>query len=90
MTVRQLRKLLLGAAENPGTIPDVVARRIEAEARQSSLLDGFTFCLQPGAGPAPAALRPATANQIDQLLRSRATWPSAHGSGRPPRRSAAR
>src|SRR3954470_22852540 len=36
ITVRQLDKLLLGAAENPGTIPVVVGKRVEAEAHQSS------------------------------------------------------
>ena len=52
LTARQLEKLLLGAAENPGTIPEVVAKRVEAEARQSSILDGYTFCLQPKPGGA--------------------------------------
>ena len=35
LTVRQLRKLLLAAAENPGTIPEVVAKRVELETKQS-------------------------------------------------------
>src|SRR5262245_17607125 len=47
LTVRQLRKLLLAAAENPGTIPEVVAKRVELESKQSAILDGYTFCLQP-------------------------------------------
>jgi peptidyl-dipeptidase A len=66
VTVRQLRKLLLSAAENPGTIPDVVDKRVEAEARLAGVLDGYTFCLQskPGGGCA----RPGTANDIDNLL----------------------
>src|SRR4029079_1682195 len=68
VTARQLEKLLLGAAENPGTIPEVVNKRVEAEARQSSILDGYTFCLQPKPGAAPGAasgcLRTGTANQI--------------------------
>ncbi len=67
VTARQLRKLLLGAAESPGTIPEVVAKRVEAEARQSSILDGYTFCLQPSKGGACA--RPTTANEIDDVLR---------------------
>src|SRR3954468_200058 len=45
LTARQLRKLLLNAAESPGTIPEVVGRRIEAESRQSAIMDGYTFCL---------------------------------------------
>ncbi len=90
LTVRQLRKLLLTAAENPGTLPDVVARRLEAEALQSSVLDGFVFCLQPGAGPGARCLRPATANQIDQLLRTSVNlderarvWAASKEVGRP-------
>ena len=88
MTVRQLRKLLLNAAENPGTLPDVVARRLEAEALQSSILDGFAFACSRAPGPAPACLRPASANQIDQLLRTSANlderarvWAASQGGG---------
>jgi len=65
-TARQLQKLLLGAAESPGTIPDVVAQRVEAEARQSSLMDGYTFCSGPTKnGVCPS---PISANQIDNIL----------------------
>jgi peptidyl-dipeptidase A len=63
---RQLDRILLQAAEYPGTIPDVVAKRVEAESRQSSTLDGFTFCLERG--PAGCA-KPITANEIDDTLR---------------------
>jgi peptidyl-dipeptidase A len=66
LTARQLRKLLLAAAETPGTIPDVVARRVEAEARLAGVLDGYTFCLQPK--PGGGCLKPTTANGIDDLL----------------------
>jgi peptidyl-dipeptidase A len=69
LTARQLRKLLLAAAENPGTISEVVARRIEAEGRQSSVLDGYTFCLQPGARPGEPCRRVTSANDLDELLR---------------------
>jgi peptidyl-dipeptidase A len=65
-TARQLQKLLLGAAESPGTIPDVVARRVEAEAHQSSILDGYTFCTAPTKNGGCAS--PITANQIDNIL----------------------
>ncbi len=65
-TAHQLEKLLLGAAESPGTIPDVVAQRVAAEARQSSILDGYTFCSVPTKnGVCPS---PITANQIDNIL----------------------
>jgi peptidyl-dipeptidase A len=66
-TVRQLDKLLLAAADSPATIPEVVAKRIEAEAHQSEILDGYTFCLQ--SGPGNTCARPTSANEIDELLR---------------------
>jgi peptidyl-dipeptidase A len=66
LTVRQLRKLLLAAAENPGTIPEVVAKRVELEAKQSAILDGYTFCLQPKGA---ACAKPTTANDIDDVLK---------------------
>ncbi len=65
-TARQLQKLLLGAAESPGTIPEVVAKRVEAEARQSSILDGYTFCTVPTRNGVCSS--PITANQIDNIL----------------------
>ncbi|HET6281365.1 MAG TPA: M2 family metallopeptidase [Polyangia bacterium] len=67
LTARQLRRLALDAAENPGTLPDVVAARVEAESRQASTLDGYNFCLQPKGGGGCA--RPTTANEIDNILR---------------------
>ena len=66
LTVRQLRKLLLAAAENPGTIPEVVAKRVELESKQSAILDGYTFCLQPKGN---ACAKPITANDIDDILK---------------------
>jgi peptidyl-dipeptidase A len=66
LTVRQLRLLLLAAAETPGTIPDVVAKRVELEAKQSAILDGYTFCLQPKGA---ACAKPTTANDIDDILK---------------------
>jgi peptidyl-dipeptidase A len=88
VTARQLRKILLGAAESPGTIPDVVAQRIEAEAKQAGLQDGFTFCLQPASGGRCA--RPTTANEIDQILRKSTNlvereraWSASKEIGRP-------
>jgi peptidyl-dipeptidase A len=90
LTARQLHKLLLGAAESPGTIPDVVARRIEGESRQSAILDGYTFCLQPKPGPGGGCARPTTANEIDDILkRSRdlaerqKVWLASKEIGRP-------
>jgi peptidyl-dipeptidase A len=62
---RQFDKILLNAAESPGTIPDVVRARIEAEARLAATLDGFTFCLDK---PLPPCNTPVTPNDIDDVL----------------------
>ncbi|HEY2900540.1 MAG TPA: M2 family metallopeptidase, partial [Polyangia bacterium] len=67
LTARQLRRLLLAAAENPATIPEVVAKRVAAESKQAGLLDSYTFCLQPK--PGGGCARPTSANEIDNLLR---------------------
>jgi peptidyl-dipeptidase A len=90
VTARQLEKLLLSAAENPGTIPDVVNKRVEAEARQSSILDGYSFCLQPKPGTNAGCARTGTANQIDDILRKsrdlaerQRVWIASKEIGRP-------
>lgn len=63
-TVRQLEKILLRAAESPGTVPEVVKARTEAEARQSADQDGFTYVLKrPGQSD-----QTLTANDIDRIL----------------------
>ncbi|HEX3901767.1 MAG TPA: M2 family metallopeptidase [Polyangia bacterium] len=87
-TARQLEKLLLGAAESPGTIPEVVTARVEAEAHQSSIMDGYTFCAAPAKGGACA--RPTTANEIDEVLRKSRdlperlrVWTASKEIGRP-------
>src|SRR6185369_2786476 len=43
LTVRQLKQLLLNAAEGPMTNPDLVAKRVEAETKQASLMNGFEY-----------------------------------------------
>src|SRR5207302_6516948 len=43
LTVRQLKQLLLNAAEGPMTNPDLVARRVAAETKQASILNSFKF-----------------------------------------------
>jgi peptidyl-dipeptidase A len=87
LTARQLRKLLLNAAESPGTLREVVAQRIEAESHQAAIMDGYGFCLQP-AGPRCA--RPVSANDLDELLRSsrnlaerEQAWRASKEIGRP-------
>ena len=67
ISARQLTKLLLAAADSPATLPEVVAKRIEAEARQSAILDGYSFCLQTNS--AGTCIRPSSANDIDDILR---------------------
>lgn len=64
-TRRQLRSILLGAAEYPGTIPEVVAARVAAEAEQSAILDAFEFCADRANG---ACRKIVTPNQIDEVL----------------------
>src|SRR5689334_1390684 len=43
LSVRQLKQLLLNAAEGPMTNPDLVAKRVEAETKQASILNSFEF-----------------------------------------------
>ncbi|PYK33372.1 MAG: peptidase [Verrucomicrobia bacterium] len=59
LTVRQLKQLLLNAAEGPMTNPDLVAKRVAAETKQASLMNGFEFKLNG---------QKTTANQIDDKL----------------------
>lgn len=65
LTMRQVKKILLLAAGSPGTIPDVVKKRVEAESRQSSTLDSYEFCLERRGED---CVKPVTANEIDRLL----------------------
>jgi peptidyl-dipeptidase A len=64
LTIRQLEKLLLLAAEQPMTNPKLTQARIAAETRQSSTLNGFEFKLDG---------KPITVNEIDNLLQSNDT-----------------
>jgi peptidyl-dipeptidase A len=66
ITVRQLEKIIISAANYPGTIPDVVAARIKQEAEQSATLDGFEFCDQRSGD---TCAKPITPNEIDNILR---------------------
>lgn len=85
LTARQLRMIWLHAAESPGTIPDVVAARVTAEARQSATLDSFPFkWTRPGSTNSV----PITVNQIDDLLETStnlaerlAVWKASKESG---------
>jgi peptidyl-dipeptidase A len=59
LTVRQLKQLLLNAAEGPMTDSDLVSKRVDAETKQASILNSFEFKLHD---------QPITANQIDDKL----------------------
>lgn len=61
LTVLQLERALLNAAEGPMTNPDLVAARIEAETQQASTLNSFVFRLNG---------EPITPNQIDNFLQT--------------------
>ncbi len=65
VTNKQLLKILLSAAEYPGTIPETVAARVTAEARQSAILDSFEFCNDRANNVCRAVVTP---NQIDAVL----------------------
>jgi peptidyl-dipeptidase A len=79
VTVRQLKQLLLNAAEGPMTNPDLVSRRVAAETKQASILNSFVFKLDG---------KPITANQIDDKLNDstdlaerKAVWEASKQSG---------
>src|SRR6266513_3045645 len=59
ISVRQLKQLLLNAAEGPMTNPDLVGKRVEAETKQASILNSFEFKLNG---------QKITANEIDNKL----------------------
>jgi peptidyl-dipeptidase A len=59
ITVRQLKQLLLNAAEGPMTNPELVVRRVTAETKQASLMNGFEFKFNG---------QKITANEIDNKL----------------------
>src|SRR5436190_16047835 len=79
VTVRQLKQLLLNAAEGPMTNPELVAKRVEAETKQASLLNSFEFKLNG---------QKITANDIDNKLEKsneraerKAVWEASKESG---------
>ena len=79
LTVRELKQLLLNAAEGPMTNPDLVSKRVEAETKQASILNSFEFKLNG---------QKTTANQIDDKLEKstdlnerKAVWEASKESG---------
>ncbi len=80
ISVRQLKQLLLNAAEGPMTNADLVSKRVEAETKQASILNSFEFKLKG---------QPITANQIDNkldtstdLTERREIWEASKESGK--------
>ncbi len=67
LTVRQMKKILYVASHYPGTIPDLVNQRVTAEANQSAVLDGFTFCYEK---QGDNCVKTTTPNQLDEVLRT--------------------
>ncbi len=65
LQVRELEAILYAASNYPGTCPDLVNARIEAESRQSSKMDSFQFCLRH---TDQGCAEPTTANEIDERL----------------------
>jgi len=65
LTVRQLNKILYNGAHSPGTIPDIVNKRVVAEAKQSSILDGFEFCAEK---QGDKCVKVVTPNMIQDVL----------------------
>ncbi len=79
ITVRQLKQLLLNAAEGPMTNPELVAKRVAAETKQASLMNGFEFKFNG---------QKITANEIDNKLEKsldlaerKAVWEAAKEIG---------
>lgn len=66
LTQRQLRAMLMQAAQAPQTNPDLARRRVAAEAAQSARLDGFQFCLERRADQSCA--RTVITNDLDRIL----------------------
>jgi len=64
-TMRELQMVLLNAAGSPGTIPDVISERVQAEARQAATMDGFEF---KWTLPGQSGLESISANEIDERL----------------------
>jgi peptidyl-dipeptidase A len=86
LTARQLEKVRLRAAEAPGTIPEVVKARAEAEAKQAATQDAFVFERKTDGQPSSTM----SANDIDRVLvtskdldERRAIWELSKAIGGP-------
>lgn len=89
LQVKQLETILLEAGAYPGTMPDVVAARVAAEARAAGVQDAFVFCFEPRAADGTCP-NPRTANDIDDALQNETDlakrqriWEASKEIGRP-------
>lgn len=64
LQVRQLEKIRLAAAHNPGTIPDIVDSLISETTKQTSVLYGYEY-MMTGKDGQPVKV---TTNDIDRIL----------------------
>jgi peptidyl-dipeptidase A len=64
LTVRQLEKVRLRAAEAPGSAPTLVKARSKAEADQGAIQDSYDYLIAHPGKPA----RKVSANEIDRVL----------------------
>src|SRR6184192_1324186 len=78
LSIRQLKQLLLNAAEGPMTNPDLVSKRVEAETKQASILNSFEFKLNG---------QKITANDIDNKLEKAAISTNAKQFGKRQKKS---
>ena len=62
---RELDKILLDAAEYPGTTPDLVRARVDAETHWDAVLNGSSYCLEEKDGH---CLKTVDRNAIDEVL----------------------
>lgn len=80
ITIKQLKTVLSVAANNPGTVPDLVKARIKAENAQNENLFGFDFQIDG---------KSVTANDMDAILRDeknlakrQAAWEASKAVGK--------
>jgi len=86
ITNRRINSAFFKAAQYPGTVPELVAARTEAEAKQTAMQDGYRFTLRtPG-----QADEEITANGIDEILtqsndepKRKAAWEASKEIGKP-------
>lgn len=79
LQVKELDVVLFKAAANPATVPELVKRRIAAEAAQTETLYGFTFRLD-GAEITPNEIDEALRTEKD-LARRRKVWEASKTVG---------